>query len=52
MDHLIEETLSLSPLYVTLTEDEKLSLIRKITLHTEYMPDDEKTSSYYINVYS
>lgn len=52
MDNHIEETLSLSPLYVTMTEDEKNSLIQKIISHLEYLPDNEKTSSDYINVYS
>ena len=51
MDNHVEETLSLSPLYVTMTEDEKNSLIQKILSHLEYIPD-EKTSSGYINVYS
>ena len=52
MDNHVEETLSLSPLYVTMTEDEKNSLIQKIISHLEYISDNEKTTSSYINVYS
>jgi len=52
MDNHVKETLSLSPLYVTMTEDEKNSLIQKIISHLEYSPDNEKTTSGYINVYS
>lgn len=52
LDNHIEETLSLSPLYVTMTEEEKLSLIRKIISHLEYIPDYENNSTCYINVYS
>ena len=39
MDEHIEETLSLSPLYITMTEDEKNSLIQKIISHLEYTPN-------------
>jgi len=45
LDDHIEETLSLSPLFVTMTEDEKNSLIQKIISHLEYSPDNEKTTS-------
>ena len=50
MDKNIEETLSLIPLYVTMTEDEKNILIQKIISHLEYTPDDEKTASDYISL--
>lgn len=50
MDKNIEETLSLSPLYVTMTEDEKNILIQKIISHLEYTPDNEKTASGYISL--
>ena len=50
MDKHIEETLSLSPLYVTMTEDEKNILIQKIISHLEYTPDNEKTASGYISL--
>lgn len=50
MDQQIEETLSLSPLFVTLSEDEKNILIQKIISHLEYTPDNEKTASGYISL--
>ena len=50
MDQQIEETLSLSPLFVTLSEDEKNILIQKIISHLEYTPDKEKTVSGYISL--
>ena len=50
MDEHIEETLSLSPLYITMTEDEKNSLIQEIISHLESTPDNEKTISGYINI--
>ncbi len=49
MDEHIKETLSLSPLYVTMTEDEKDLLIQKIISHLEYLPDNEKTTTGCIN---
>ncbi len=45
MDKHIEETLSLSPLYVTMTDDEKNLLVQKIISHLEYTPDNEKNAS-------
>ncbi len=45
MDKNIEETLSLSPLYVTMTEEEKKILIQKIVLTLNTPPDNEKTAS-------
>lgn len=50
MDEYIEETLSLSPLYAAMTDDEKNSLIQKIISHLEYPPDNEKTTTGYINI--
>ncbi len=50
MDERIEETLSLSPLYVTMTEDEKNLLIQKIISHLEYTQDNEKSTSAYISL--
>jgi hypothetical protein len=50
MDKNIEETLSLSPLYVTMTEEEKKILIQKIVLTLNTPPDDEKTASGYISL--
>ena len=45
MDEHIKETLSLSPLYAAMTEDEKNLLIQKIISHLEYPPDNEKTTT-------
>ncbi len=45
MDKHIEETLSLSPLYVTMTEDEKNTLIQKIISHLEYTQDNNQNTS-------
>ena len=50
MDKNIEETLSLSPLYVTMTEEEKKILIQKIVLTLNTPPDNEKTASGYIRL--
>ena len=50
MDKNIEETLSLSPLYVTMTEEEKKILIQKIVLTLNTPPDNEETASGYISL--
>jgi len=49
MDEHIKETLSLSPLYAAMTEDEKNLLIQEIISHHEYPPDNEKTATACIN---
>lgn len=41
MDKRIEETLSLSPLFVTLTEDEKNALIQKLLSHISDIQEHE-----------
>lgn len=50
MDQQIEETLSLSPLFVTLSEEEKKILIQKMSLTLDTPPDNEKTASGYISL--
>lgn len=50
MDKNIEETLSLSPLYMTMTEEEKKILIQKIVLTLNTPPDNEKNASGYISL--
>lgn len=42
MDKRIEDTLSLSPLFVTLSEDEKNALIEKLLSHIGDIPDHEE----------